>query len=72
MSEGRSDADFVCLIPRLDIGRAALEENRLLILELRNCDGDLAAEKLWLPHVTPGGILDRLIRELSVEENVKA
>jgi REP element-mobilizing transposase RayT len=64
--------------------REALEENRLLILEMRNCDGDLAAaeqrnrfvlecaDELWLPHVTRGGMLDRLIRELRVEEKVKA
>jgi hypothetical protein len=64
--------------------REALEENRLLILEMRNCDGDFAAaeqrnrfvleraDELWLPHVTRGGMLDRLIRELRVEEKVKA
>lgn len=59
--------------------REALEENRLLVLEMRNLDGDLAAaeqrnrfvleqaDRLWLPHVTPGGMLDRLVRELNVE-----
>ncbi|WP_372808248.1 transposase [Pontiella sp.] len=64
--------------------REALEENRLLILEMRNHDGDLAAaeqrnrfvleraDELWLPHVAPNGMLDRLIRELRVEEKVKA
>ncbi|WP_136082388.1 transposase [Pontiella desulfatans] len=64
--------------------REALEENRLLILEMRNQDGDLAAaeqrnrfvmesaDELWLPHVTPGGMLDRLIHELSVWEKIKA
>ncbi len=56
--------------------REALEQNRLLILEMRNRDGDLAAaearnrfvienaEQLWLPHVTPGGMLDRLLSTL--------
>ena len=56
--------------------REALEENRMLILEMRNLDGDLAAaeqrnrfvleqaEKLWLPHVTTGGMIDRLVREM--------
>ncbi len=55
--------------------REALEQNRMLILEMRNRDGDLAAaeqrnafvidnaESLWLPHVTPDGMLDRLIKE---------
>ncbi len=52
----------------------ALSQNRMLILEMINCDGDLAAaeqrnrfvmeqaEKLWLPHITPGGMIDRLVR----------
>ncbi|MDD4734584.1 MAG: hypothetical protein PHP44_00605 [Kiritimatiellae bacterium] len=58
----------------------ALEQNRMLMLEMRNRDGDLAAaeqrnrfvlehaDKLWLPHVTPGGMLDRLVRELNGKE----
>ncbi len=58
--------------------REALVENRMLILEMRNRNGDLAAaeqrnrfvlehaDELWLPHVTPGGMLDRLIRELRI------
>jgi hypothetical protein len=53
----------------------ALEENRLLILEMHNRDGDLAAaeqrnrfvienaDALFTPHVTPGGMLDRLLKE---------
>ncbi|MDD3538023.1 MAG: hypothetical protein PHH65_07170, partial [Eubacteriales bacterium] len=53
---------------------AALEENRMLILEMTARDGDLAsaearnrfvleqADRLWLPHVTPGGMLDRLVK----------
>jgi putative transposase len=53
--------------------REALEQNRMLMLEMRNRDGNLAAaeqrnafvidtaENLWLPHVTPGGMLDRLM-----------
>lgn len=64
--------------------RDALEENRMLILEMRNCDGDLAAaeqrnrfvlecaDELWLPYVATGGMLDRLIRELRVDEKVRA
>lgn len=54
----------------------ALENNRILILEMRNCAGDLAAaeqrnrfiieqsERLWLPYVAPGGMLERLVREV--------
>ena len=52
-----------------------LQENRLLLLEMKNRDGNLAAaeqrnrfviqnaDKLWIPHVTPGGMLDRLLKE---------
>lgn len=54
--------------------REALEQNRILILEMRNREGNLAAaeernrfvldnaDSRWLPHVTPGGMLDRLVR----------
>ncbi len=54
---------------------APLEENRMLILEMKNRAGDLAAaeqrnrfviqnaEKLWTPHIAPGGMLDRLLKE---------
>ena len=53
----------------------ALEENRLLILEMRNRDGDLAAaearnrfvigraDSLFVPHVSPNGMLDWLLKE---------
>jgi predicted TIM-barrel fold metal-dependent hydrolase len=53
----------------------ALEENRMLILEMRNRDGDLAAaeqrnrfviehsDTLFVPHTTPGGMLDKLLKE---------
>jgi hypothetical protein len=53
----------------------ALEENRLLILEMRNRDGDLAAaearnrfviaeaDTLFVPHVSAGGMLSRLLDE---------
>ncbi|MDF7800997.1 transposase [Pontiellaceae bacterium B1224] len=53
----------------------ALENNRVLILEMRDTAGNLAAaearnrfvleraDRLWLPHVQPGGMLDRLLRE---------
>lgn len=55
----------------------ALEDNRMLILEMTARDGDLAsaearnrfvleqADKLWLPHVSPGGMLDRLVKSAS-------
>lgn len=64
--------------------RAALEDNRLLILEMRNRAGDLVAAEqrnrfvleradgLWLPHVMPGGMLDRMIRELDLRKKVLA
>jgi REP element-mobilizing transposase RayT len=59
----------------------ALEANRMLILEMRNSDGDLAAaearnrfvlqhaDQLWLPHITPGGMLDRLVRARKGEKS---
>ncbi len=62
--------------------REALEENRALILEMRDLSGNLAAaeqrnrfvlenaDKLWLPHVAPGGMLDRLVREMNVQEKI--
>jgi putative transposase len=60
----------------------ALEENRMLILEMRDTAGDLAAaaqrnrfvleraDKLWLPHVSSGGMLDRLTREMHVQDKI--
>ena len=59
--------------------REALEDNRMLILEMRDTAGDLAAaeqrnrfvleqaDQLWLPHVNPGGMIDRLVREMDVQ-----
>ena len=56
--------------------RNALEENRMLILEMRDVSGNLAAaearnrfviehaDALFTPHVTPGGMLDRLLKEI--------
>ena len=53
--------------------RTALEENRMLILEMRDTSGNLAAaearnrfviekaDSLFTPHVTPDGMLDRLL-----------
>jgi putative transposase len=53
----------------------SLQENRLLLLEMKNRDGNLAAaeernrfviqnaDKLWIPHVTKGGMLDWLLQE---------
>ncbi len=55
--------------------RSALEQNRMLILEMRDVSGNLAAaearnrfviehaDALFTPHVTPGGMLDRLLKE---------
>ncbi len=52
-----------------------LRENRLLVLEMRNRGGDLVAAEqrnrfviehageLFVPHATPGGMLERLLRE---------
>jgi hypothetical protein len=57
--------------------RDALEENRMLILEMRDVSGNLAAaearnrfviqnaDALFTPHVAPGGMLDRLLKEQS-------
>ncbi len=57
----------------------ALEDNRMLILEMTARDGNLASaearnrfvleqsDRLWLPHVTPGGMLDRLVKELGIK-----
>jgi len=62
--------------------REALEKNRMLILEMRNRDGNLAAaeqrnrfvmehaDNLWLPHINPGGMIDRLLTELKIESFV--
>ncbi len=55
---------------------SSLQENRMLILEMRNREGDLAAaeqrnrfvienaDQLFVPHRTPCGMLDRLLNEL--------
>ena len=52
----------------------ALNDNRMLILEMKNLDGNLAAARqrnefvieksgeLWLPYVSPGGMPDGLVR----------
>lgn len=54
---------------------AALEENRLLILEMRNMDGDLAAaeqrnrfvieyaNELFVPYTKPDGMLEKLLED---------
>jgi hypothetical protein len=53
----------------------ALEENRMLILEMRNRNGDLVAaeqrnrfvieqaDKLFVPFTTPGGMLKKILKE---------
>lgn len=57
--------------------RVAREENRMLILEMRDTSRNLAAaearnrfviehaDSLFTPHVTKGGMLDRLLNEVS-------
>ena len=57
--------------------RNALEENRMLILEMRDVSGNLAAaeernrfvienaDALFTPYVAQGGMLDRLLKDLS-------
>lgn len=57
--------------------RDALEQNRMLILEMRDTSGNLAAaeqrnrfvikhaDQMFTPHVTPGGMLERLLKERS-------
>jgi len=62
----------------------ALEENRMLILEMKNVDGSLAAaedrnrfvieksESLWLPHVNSGGMIDRLVKAMNVSNKMIA
>ena len=61
--------------------RNALEENRMLILEMRDVAGNLAAaearnrfviehaDALFTPHVARGGMLERLLNELSKEQH---
>ena len=61
----------------------ALEANRMLILEMRDHTGNLAAaearnrfvlkfaQKRWIPHVTKGGMLERLIGEGMRNRGVK-
>jgi putative transposase len=56
-----------------------LQGNRMLILEMADRAGDLAAaeqrnsfviqngSRLWIPHVSKGGMLDRLLRENKVD-----
>jgi hypothetical protein len=63
--------------------RDALEENRMLILEMRDVSGNLAAaearnrfvmehaDALFTPHVAPGGMLDRLLKEQHDRQNQK-
>jgi len=53
----------------------ALQENRMLVLEMQNRDGDLAAaeqrnrfviensDELFVPHTTQGGMLDNILKE---------
>ncbi len=60
--------------------RDALEENRMLILEMRDVSGNLAAaearnrfvieqaDSLFTPHVARGGMLERLLNEVSKEK----
>ena len=57
--------------------RNALEENRMLILEMRDVSGNLAAaearnrfviehaDSLFTPYIASGGMLARLLKEIS-------
>lgn len=59
--------------------RAALEDNRMLILKMKNSAGNLvaarernafvmqSADQLWLPHISPGGMLDELVKNLPIQ-----
>lgn len=81
----QSDAKIICCpawgIDKMRIPAEwlpALRENRMMIMEMNNRDGNLAASternrfvlnasnQHWLPHVTPGGMLSRLVRELRI------
>ncbi|MDA3800072.1 MAG: hypothetical protein PF692_13445 [Kiritimatiellae bacterium] len=54
----------------------ALEENRMLILEMQNKDGNLLAAKQhnefviansnkpWVPHIAKGGMLEQLLKDV--------
>jgi putative transposase len=56
-----------------------LQQNRMLIVEMRNQEGNLTAaekrnrfvleqsDRLWIPFVNPGGMLERLMREVGVK-----
>jgi len=60
----------------------ALEANRMLLLEMKNPEGDLAAAKernmfvmqsadqIWVPHATPGGMVDRLMGGMDVGRRI--
>ena len=60
----------------------ALEQNRMLILEMKNGNADLGAsrernvfvmqtaDELWIPHVSPNGMLARLIENLNVQNKI--
>jgi len=62
--------------PRMAPVRDALQENRMLILEMENADADLSAatqrnefiignaENLWVPYVSKGGMLEKLLEGL--------
>jgi len=79
----KTDAKIICCpswgIDKMRIPNdwlPALEGNRMMIMEMNNREGNLAASaernrfvlkasnQHWLPHVTPGGMLSRLVNEL--------
>ena len=85
----RSEARLICCpawgIDEMRIPPAwlpALEANRMLILEMRESTGNLAAaearnqfvigngDELWTPHVTPGGMLDRLMTTRNAHDKI--
>lgn len=54
----------------------------MLLLEMQNRDGNLAAaeqhnrfviqnaDKLWIPHISKGGMLDRLLKETNASDKL--
>lgn len=63
--------------------RQALEDNRMLILEMRDTAGNLAAaearnrfvieeaDALFTPHISPGGMLERLLNTMDYKAEVE-
>lgn len=69
---------FLCRTGAKDLSSEvlnALEENRMLILEMNDAEGNLAAaearnrfvirhaDRMWTPYVSPGGMLSRILKD---------